>query len=121
MSRPIITELLRGELKYEGVVVTDDLGMKAICKDHSLADAVAGSLTAGVDLMLMCDATEEQRVEAFEVLTSLQDSDPYLQRLVATSAARIANLKSRIPQGPVDVEAAAAIVGSAENRALAEP
>jgi beta-N-acetylhexosaminidase len=119
LSRSVIGDLLRGQLGYEGVVVTDDLGMKAVSEGRVLEEAVAFALAAGADMMLICDAAEERRVEAFETLHRLQDADPYLQRLVATSAARIAALKSRLPRGPVDVAAAAAIVGCEAHRKLA--
>jgi len=119
MSRAVLGDLLRGEMGYEGVVVTDDLGMKAITDSGTLAEAIAGSLAAGADLMLICDAGEDRRIEAFETLSRLQDSDPYLQRRVAASAARVAALKSRLAAGPVDVARAAALVGCAEHQRLA--
>jgi beta-N-acetylhexosaminidase len=121
LSRAVIADLLRTRWGYEGVVVTDDLGMKAIALAHAIEEAVAGALAGGADLMLICDAAEDRRVEAFETLCRLQDFDPYLQRRVAASAARIAALKSRLRPGPVEVARAAALVGCADHRRLAEP
>jgi beta-N-acetylhexosaminidase len=120
LSRAVIGEVLRGELGYDGVVVTDDLGMKAIASGWTLEDALAGALAAGADLMLICDGAEERREQAFAAMSHLQDNDPYLQRLVAKSAARIAALKSRLPQGFTDPARATAVVGCEEHRRLAE-
>lgn len=53
ISKPTITDLLRGQLGFQGVVLTDDLGgMNAITSRLSLADAVQASLAAGADLAL---------------------------------------------------------------------
>jgi beta-N-acetylhexosaminidase len=119
LSRRAITEVLRGQLGYEGVVVTDDLSMKAISERHALDEAIGGALAAGADLMLVCDGGEDRRAEAFAAIASLQDADPYLQRVLANSAARIAALKARLPAGPVDPARAEAIVGCEAHRRLA--
>lgn len=119
LSRAVITEILRGRLGYEGLVVTDDLSMKAIADGYPLDEAIGGALAAGVDLMLVCDGAEERRAEAFAALNHLQDADPYLQRVLAKSAARVATLKSRLPPGPVDPARAATIVGCPAHHLLA--
>lgn len=53
LSRAIITDVLRGELGYEGVVITDDLGMGAITSDTTLADAAVRAVEAGADILLL--------------------------------------------------------------------
>ncbi|MEV4311144.1 glycoside hydrolase family 3 N-terminal domain-containing protein [Actinocrispum sp. NPDC049592] len=53
LSKPIMTGLLRNELKYDGVVVTDALGMEGVRKMHSDAEIPVLALEAGVDQMLM--------------------------------------------------------------------
>ena len=51
-SKPIVQDLLRGDLGYDGVVVTDDLGMGALVHDHSLGTIVERAIAAGHDLLL---------------------------------------------------------------------
>ena len=53
MSRSIITELLRKEMNYQGVVITDALDMRGITDFFSETDAVIETFNAGVDLALM--------------------------------------------------------------------
>ena len=54
LSKPIITGLLRERLGYNGVVVTDDMDMKALADNHDDRDAVLMALNAGCDILLGC-------------------------------------------------------------------
>lgn len=59
LSKRIVTEVLRQELGFEGVIVTDAQNMGAITDAYSSAEAAVGALEAGVDLILMpADLTE---------------------------------------------------------------
>ncbi|MFY8325189.1 glycoside hydrolase family 3 N-terminal domain-containing protein [Pseudoalteromonas sp. ZZD1] len=53
MSRKIITDLLRGELNYQGVVITDALDMAGISHFFEPIEAVVNTFAAGVDIALM--------------------------------------------------------------------
>lgn len=55
LSRATITGLLRGELGWGGVVVSDDLRMRAIVRHYGLGEAAVLALEAGVDLLLIGD------------------------------------------------------------------
>lgn len=51
---PAVLALLRQRLGYDGIIVTDDLEMKAIANHFSIEEAVERGLTAGVDIFLVC-------------------------------------------------------------------
>ena len=53
LSYTILTERLRGELGFTGVICTDGLGMKAITDHYSPAEAAIAALDAGADLLLL--------------------------------------------------------------------
>ena len=53
LSRTIITDVLRGELEYDGVVVTDALDMGAIADNFDPMDSARLAINAGVDILLM--------------------------------------------------------------------
>ncbi|MCI8374466.1 MAG: glycoside hydrolase family 3 protein [Lachnospiraceae bacterium] len=53
LSHRMITEILRGDLGYEGLVITDALNMGAIAKAYSSGEAAVRAVEAGVDLLLM--------------------------------------------------------------------
>jgi beta-N-acetylhexosaminidase len=55
LSRATITGLLRGELGWSGVVVSDDLRMGAIEQHYGVDEAAVRALDAGVDLLLIAD------------------------------------------------------------------
>ena len=52
LSRPIVTGLLRGEMKFDGLVVTDSLRMDAVSKRLGPGDAAARAILAGNDIVL---------------------------------------------------------------------
>ncbi|HEY8825050.1 MAG TPA: glycoside hydrolase family 3 N-terminal domain-containing protein [Candidatus Limnocylindria bacterium] len=59
ISRPILTDLLRGELRFDGLSMTDSLDMSGIA-DISIEDVVVTGLEAGVDAMMVTSGVERQ-------------------------------------------------------------
>ena len=55
LSRATVTDLLRGQLGWDGVVVTDDLGAAAITQAFGFEDAIELALNAGNDLLLFAN------------------------------------------------------------------
>lgn len=54
MSKSIIQDVLRNKMKYEGVVVSDDMTMGAILKNYSLEEGVLQFIKSGGDIALVC-------------------------------------------------------------------
>jgi beta-N-acetylhexosaminidase len=54
VARTILTDLLRTELCFEGVIVSDDLEMRAIADHQDLGAAAVATVTAGADALLVC-------------------------------------------------------------------
>lgn len=54
LSEKIITGLLRKDLGYEGLIITDDLGMGAIIKQYTFGEAALKAVQAGNDIVLVC-------------------------------------------------------------------
>ena len=59
VSRRIVTELLRNEFAFEGLVMTDDLDMGAILIRYRLDDTIRLCLEAGNDIMMLCHRVPE--------------------------------------------------------------
>ena len=69
-SHQMITEILKGQLGFSGLVVTDSMQMGAITDEYSSADAAILALQAGCDIILM----PENLVEAFDgVVAAVED------------------------------------------------
>jgi beta-N-acetylhexosaminidase len=89
LSRRWLTDILRGELGYRGLVVSDDLDMKAVAERFPVETTVLESLAAGCDVFLACrDAAVQQKAEE-----ALEKAPP--ERL-ADAAARMRALRSTL-------------------------
>jgi len=70
MSKIVITDMLRGTLKFTGVVITDDMTMGAIIKYNDIGDAAVKSFNAGSDIILVCHEYENE----IKVINSLRNA-----------------------------------------------
>ncbi|MGH2474561.1 MAG: glycoside hydrolase family 3 protein, partial [Candidatus Limnocylindrales bacterium] len=116
LSRAVMTDLLRGDLGFDGVTISDALDMRAISQGTGLARAVVDALRAGVDLLLTAaDPEARARIEA----ALLEAAGAGL--LEATEAAaterRLAALRSWL--GSAGAAPDLAVVGGAEHAAVA--
>jgi beta-N-acetylhexosaminidase len=69
LSRTVLQDVLRGELGFKGVIVSDDLEMDAIVGRMPIESAAIEAINAGVDLLLCCHREDRQKI----VLESLAD------------------------------------------------
>ena len=93
LSRRIATDVLRGELGFRGVLVSDDLGMKAVADRYPIEELAVGAIAAGCDHLLIREPAARQQA-AFEALVRAAESRSELRARVAESAARVAALKA---------------------------
>jgi len=61
LSKKIVSGLLRDDLGFEGVVITDDLAMGAITESFGTEEAALSSLLAGADMVMFSNASNESR------------------------------------------------------------
>lgn len=94
LSRRVVTELLRGEIGFEGVIVSDDLDMKAIADTVGAGDAAVGAIAAGCDVLLLCRDPEHQEA-ARRALTREAEASPALRARIGESAERVRRLRPR--------------------------
>ncbi len=101
LSRLILHDLLRGELGFRGVVVSDDLEMQAISASLAVADAGLAALQAGVDWLMICgDVAQSQRV-ADRIVAAVAAGD-LDERILVRAAERVRSLASaQCPGAPV--------------------
>ena len=89
LSRKVITGLLREELGFEGLVMTDDLDMGAILNHYGLDETIRLAIEAGNDLAMICHRIECVQ-EAHGILSTLPA--PQIERALANIARFKANL-----------------------------
>lgn len=95
LSQKIITGLLREGLGWQGVVLSDDLQMKAIANGRELKDIIWQAINAGCDILLMgnnLDWDEELPQKAWSALRSLVDEGKLTQERIQQSWQRISAL-----------------------------
>ncbi len=63
LSYNVNTKLLRDELGYKGVIISDDLQMKAISKHYSLKQTVTLAINSGVDILLFANQLANQNID----------------------------------------------------------
>src|SRR5690625_4558929 len=92
LSEKIITGLLREELKFDGVVITDDLTMQAISEQFDIGHAAVESIKAGTDIILMAHNYDEV-ISVYENLKSAVEHGEISERRINESIERIIQLK----------------------------
>lgn len=87
-----VGELLRQQLGFGGVVVSDDLEMGAVAKRYGIEEMMHLGVDAGLDVFLICH-TREKWEEAFEVLVRIAERGGKPAERIALSAGRLAALE----------------------------
>jgi beta-N-acetylhexosaminidase len=121
LSPRIVGGLLRQELRFAGVVVSDDLEMQAVAKTWRPGEAALRAAQAGCDLLPVCRSADAQ-VEALEGLVRGIEAEAIRWQDAEDAVARIHALKRRftLPYRDPDPRAARAAAGAAERVALAQ-
>jgi len=94
LSPAVITGLLREKWGYDGVIITDDLNMKAI--HDSLPVAVIKSLRAGCDAAMVCDGNPERLRSIAKALEKEIEGDPHFALKLAESHRRLDMFRSML-------------------------
>ena len=92
LSHEIITGKLRGELNYDGIVITDAMMMDAINKNYSSSEAAVMAIEAGNDIILM----PYDYIEAFNGVVNAVKSGRISEKRIDESVMRILKLKNKM-------------------------
>jgi beta-N-acetylhexosaminidase len=104
ISAGIVSKLLRQELGYKHLVVTDDLEMGAIAKHTEIEDAVVRAFLAGEDMLLICVTPETIR-RGYRALLKAARSGAINEKRIHGSLKRVGATKALVkPPPPLDME-----------------
>lgn len=130
LAREVITGLLREELGYDGVVISDDLEMKAVADHYGIEQAACLAIEAGCDALLVCSKLDWVE-RAREALAERAERDRLFRRRLEDAGQRTLALRRKCPPTPVtdpqeltlrlEVEAAEAFSRELEHRIGAQP
>jgi beta-N-acetylhexosaminidase len=103
LSHTILSGMLRQQMGFSGVILSDDLEMRAIADHSEVDDAAVRSLQAGVDMLLVCK-TRALETDTIEAVRRAIESHNLGPAGLGASLARIAAIKQRFayPYQPID-------------------
>lgn len=122
LAPAIVDHLLRRELGYEGLVLSDDLQMKAVSARYTPAEAAVGALAAGCDAVLICGGSQEPQVAALEAVIRAVEQETLPLTRVEDAMARHRRVKERFlagRKGPAP-KPLPDVIGRGEHQAIAE-
>jgi beta-N-acetylhexosaminidase len=128
MSGLIVRALLRNKLGYDGLVVSDDLEMKAIADHYSLEDVLVRGLNAGVDAFLCCHTPQTMHSAIDVIATAVAKGhvpayrfEQALERVTNFGLRWVAPPIERFEAGLLDCSDHRAVVENLLRRAAASP
>jgi beta-N-acetylhexosaminidase len=123
LSPAIVDGLLKQKLGYRGLVLSDDLEMKAISGRYGHSDATVRAIAAGCDAVLMCAPRPEEQMAALEAIIYAVEEGRLPLKRVEDAMKRHRRVKERFlaPPRPRTATAAAlrAVLGRDEHQAIA--
>jgi beta-N-acetylhexosaminidase len=125
LSRRVITELLRKELGYGGVILSDDLEMKAIAHTYAVPDAAVMAIDAGCDGVLICSGDHATQAAALEALVHAVESQRLSYARVEDALQRQQRAKERflaaaMTSRPAKWQSLRQLIGREEHKAIAD-
>ena len=128
LSKRILTDILRTELKYNGVILSDDLEMKAVGEVYGVPRAAVLAVEAGCDGVLICSGDHDTQGAALERLVhAIEDERLPLSR-VNDALSRQQRAKGRFlatpvasrPRQPLQARSLREMLGRDDHRAIAD-
>lgn len=118
LSSKITDEILRKSLHYDGIVITDDIGMQAIKGHFGIGEASCLALQAGADIVLVAEDPGDQ-TEAYEAVVKAAERGEIERDRLEASLRRISRekryIQERFSSSPADGKKS---IGSKEHRGL---
>ena len=102
LSPYVVTEMLRQELEFSGLIATDDLSMQAIAADWSVERASVAAIAAGCDVLLLCAPDVDQQVRAVEALIRAVEREVLPVARIENALQRQYQVKARFLTGTLD-------------------
>jgi len=97
LSSRVVKTLLRDELNFKGVAITDDMEMGAIVRNYGMGEACKMAINAGQDMLAIC-ASVDAIHEGYESVSKAVSQGSISEDRLNESVERILTLKSSIPE-----------------------
>jgi beta-N-acetylhexosaminidase len=117
LSRAIAHDLLRTQLGYDGLLISDDLEMKAVADRMPIEESAVRAVRAGCDVLLIC-ASEDLQARAHAALVKAAEADEALRAQIEASVTRGLKVRRRVPPRPAPAERLTELLGGAASQAI---
>jgi beta-N-acetylhexosaminidase len=97
LSKAVVSGLLRNDLGFDGLAITDDLEMGAIVKNYGIGDACKMALAAGADMLAIC-AGVDSIYEGFNAVSTAVENGEITEDRLDESLRRISVAKSKLSE-----------------------
>jgi beta-N-acetylhexosaminidase len=105
LSRAVLTDLLRQDMGFEGLIITDDLEMGAVAKNWGVDKGAAAAFEAGADILLICEDHKSQLASLSLIRAKLLGGEISHKRLNASNE-RIRRVRSELLERSEEVSLA---------------
>jgi beta-N-acetylhexosaminidase len=121
LSETMLTKILREQVRFRGLTITDDLGMKALTLHHTVGQIAVRALKAGANILLFCNEPEAPGIAIEAIEQAITEKQLNLQTL-ADNAKRVLELKEEYLKEcePMADDELRYVVGNAEHQRLSE-
>lgn len=96
MSYKTLTNLLRHQLHFHGVIVSDDMTMKSIAAEYSLQEALANGINAGIDMFIISNNHQDETQRVLDTIAQLVKSGKVSQQKIHQAYANIIKMKKQL-------------------------
>lgn len=101
LSRRIVQDMLRDELGFDGVIVSDDLEMKAVAATRAVPAAAVEAVAAGCDALLVCSGDVDTQAATLEALVYAVEDGRIPYKRLEDAHQRLRRAKERFLAAPV--------------------
>lgn len=121
LSEIFLKDILRDDLRYKGLIITDDLDMKAMAKYYGKEEIPVRALQAGADILLYCNEPDSPPAAIEGILKALDKKDLDKNDINAIYKKLIDFKKQKITDpDPMDFHEAQKIIGNKDHFTLAQ-
>ena len=121
LSKFFLKKLIREEMGYKHIIISDDLDMKALRHHYERKEIPVRALKAGCDMLLYCNEPESPQI-GIESVKMAMASDPLLVKQISESHSRVMRLKSSKLDwiDPPSFSIASKVIGHPDHTKLAQ-
>ena len=124
LSPHVVQKMLREELKYDGVILSDDLEMKAVSAQYAVPEAAVDAIAAGCDAVLVCQGNVDLQARTLEALVKAVESGAIPAKRHDDAAMRLKRAKQRFltnkrPGPSARMRALRGVIGREEHQLVA--